>query len=164
MTILIEEVDGKKPDDRTVISFYEDGVKKYLQTDEAVVRAVNNLSPPQINWFSRFLRIGTTLVRNFMTLFNPNFAIRNLARDVKDAYLYSGKYDKDKSIFDIIKDIYQTPLATLHGIMSAYRQDEDFNEWMIHGGAQASFWSMDRNYTQATIEKLTHGRLKKEPL
>ena len=165
---LIEEVDGKKPDDRTTITFYENGVKKYLQTDESVVKAVNNLSPPQINWFSRFLRIGTTLVRNFMTLLNPNFAIRNLTRDIQDAYLYSGKYDKDREIKDIFSDIIKTPMLALkytyQGLRGKLDDDSDFQEWMIHGGAQASFWSMDRNYTQASIEKLTRGRLKNAPL
>lgn len=159
---LIEEVDGKKPDDRTTITFLENGVKKYLQTDPAVVKAVNNLSPPQMNWFLRFLRLGTTITRNFMTLLNPNFAIRNWARDMQDAYLYSGKYNRN--VWDIFEDIWRTPILTIQGIASALKQDADFQEWMIHGGAQASFWSMDRNYTQASIEKLTRGRLKNAPL
>ena len=155
---LIEEVDGKKPDDHTVITFYEDGVKKYLQTDPAVVRAVNNLTTPQINWFFKFLRLGTSIVRNFMTIYNPNFALRNLMRDPQDAYLYSGKHDRN--IIDIAKDIYQTPIYVAKGIMHAYKQDEIFNEWMIHGGAQASFWSMDRDYTQVSIDKLTRKNAK----
>ena len=167
---LIEEVDGKNPDDHTTITFYEDGVKKYLQTDEAVVRAVNNLTVPQLNWFSRFLRIGTNIVRNFMTLLNPNFAVRNWARDAQDAFLYGGKYDKDKKIWDVAKEIIQVPLVSLRyaskGILGGrfgigkLEDDEDFQQWMIHGGAQASFWSMDRDYAQASIEKLTRGRLK----
>ncbi|MBQ6975307.1 MAG: hypothetical protein IJQ16_01970, partial [Selenomonadaceae bacterium] len=43
--MLVEEVDGKIPDDKTTIMFYENGVKKYLQTDVSVVRAVNNMTP-----------------------------------------------------------------------------------------------------------------------
>ena len=170
---LIEEVDGQKPDDRTVITFFEGGEKKYLQTDAAVVRAVNNLTMPQLNWFARILRVGTAVVRNFMTLLNPNFAVRNWARDAQDAYLYGGKYDKDRKIFDVAKEIIQVPLVslryTLKGLLggrfgiSKLEEDTDFQEWMIHGGAQASFWSMDRDYTQASIEKLTRGRLKDAP-
>ena len=37
----------------------------------------------------RFLRIGTTIARNLFTIYNPNFALRNLVRDPQDAYLYT---------------------------------------------------------------------------
>lgn len=37
----IEEVDNSKPNDKTTITFYEDGKRKYLQTDPDIVKAVN---------------------------------------------------------------------------------------------------------------------------
>ena len=65
--LILEEVDDKHPNDNSTIMFLEDGVKKYLQTDPAVVHAVNNLRPPQLTWFTRFLRIGSSLLRAFAT-------------------------------------------------------------------------------------------------
>ena len=140
--MLVEEVDGKQPDDKTTIMFYEGGVKKYLQTDIAVVRAVNNMTPPQMDWFTKFLRIGTMLLRNFATVFNPAFAFRNLARDYQDAFLYS-KYG------------FFSPTDFVRGFIHAVKQDDVYSEWMAAGGAQASFWSVDRDYTEASINNLT---------
>ena len=42
--------------------------------------------------------------------------------------------------------------------MSVWNRDADFNEWMAMGGAQASFWSIDRDYTQASLDSLRKGR------
>ena len=146
--MLVEEVDGKQPDDKTTIMFFENGVKKYLQTDVAVVRAVNNMTIPQMDWFTKFLRIGTMLLRNFATVFNPAFAFRNLARDYQDAFLYS-KY----GLF--------SPMDFVRGFIHAVKQDDVYSEWMAAGGAQASFWSVDRDYTEASINNLTKRGLKK---
>ncbi len=146
--MLVEEVDGKQPDDKTTIMFLENGVKKYLQTDVAVVRAVNNMTIPQMDWFIRFLRIGTNLLRNFATVFNPAFAARNLVRDYQDAVIYS-KYG------------FFSPMDFVRGFIHAVKQDDVYAEWMAAGGAQASFWSVDRDYTEASIRNLTKRGLKK---
>ena len=145
---LIEEVDNKTPDDKTTIMFYENGEKKYLQTDVSVVRAVNNMRPPQMDWLMKFLRIGTTLLRNFATVFNPAFAFRNVVRDPQDAVLYS-KYG------------FFSPMDFVRGFIHAVKQDDIYSEWMTAGGAQASFWSVDRDYTEASINSLTKKGLKK---
>ena len=144
---LIDEVSNKKPDDRTTITFFEGGRKKYLQTDPAVAKAVNQMTIPQMTWFGRFLRIGTMILRNLATVYNPNFAIRNLLRDSQDAFLYS-KYG------------YFTPMEFVKGFLHARRQDDVYHQWMVSGGAQASFRSLDRNYAEGSLERLMKGKYK----
>jgi hypothetical protein len=73
---------------------------------------------------------------------NPSFAIRNVFRDSADAYLYS-KYG-----YNPLKDFAR-------GLMHAIKQDEMYWEWMSSGAAQASMISLDRDYTQSAINKIT---------
>ena len=142
---LLEEVDNNKPDDKTAITVIENGKKKYLVTDPAIVKAVNNMSTTQVTAFAKIMRIGTNFVKMFATTHNPAFAFRNIARDYQDAFLYS-KYG------------FFSPLDFAEGLMHAIRQDKVFYQWRVSGGAQASFWSVDRNYERETLEKLTKGK------
>lgn len=126
---IIEEVDNKNPNIGTTITFREGGMKKYLETDPSVVKAVNNLSVQQMNWFMRFLRIGTTIARNMFTIFNPNFALRNLVRDQQDAYLYTkhGYF----SLADLVKGYFYVWKDTYGGLKSALKKDKEWSGWRL---------------------------------
>lgn len=142
---IFDEISKPNGATHTSITFYEDGKKKYLDTDRSIAKVVNNLSASHLSWYLKFIRIGTMLLRNFATVYNPAFALRNLVMDDQNAMLYS-KY----GLF--------SPADLVKGFLSVFNRDADFQEWMAMGGAQASFWSVDRDYTQASIDQLTKGK------
>lgn len=137
----IEEVDNSKPNDKTTITFYEDGKRKYLQTDPDIVKAVNNMGRAETNLVLRLLHAPAKIARACFTTINPSFALRNLIRDATDASIYS-KYGFK-------------PWDFVRGFLHAVHQDELFYEWLSSGAAQASAISLDRDYTQATLNQMT---------
>lgn len=145
----IEEVNNSKPDDKTTIVFYEDGQKRYLQTDPAVVTAVNGMGLENSNMYRSLLRIPAAFARSAFTVWDPTFIVRNTARDVQDAFVYNKKGTWNP--LAMLKDWLQ---AFLH----VWRQDDIYWEWMSSGAAQASAVSVDRNYTQSTLDKMTKTR------
>lgn len=141
---LIEEVD-KSDADKTVITFWENGKRKYLQTDPDIVRAVNNMGADSSHFFIKFLHAITRLARACFTMASPEFALRNVARDWGDASLYT-KYG-----------MWVNPLDIVKGFIHAWRRDGVYYEWLTQGAAQASALSLDRDYTQSTLDKLGRG-------
>lgn len=137
----IEEVDNSKPNDKTTITFYENGERKYLQTDPDIVKAVNNMGREESNWVLRLLHGPAKIARACFTTINPSFALRNLIRDSTDATIYS-KYGFK-------------PWDFVRGFLHAVHRDELFYEWLSSGAAQASAISLDRDYTQATLNQMS---------
>ena len=137
----IEEVDNLKPNDKTTITFYENGERKYLQTDPDIVKAVNNMGREESNWVLRLLHAPAKIARACFTTINPSFALRNLIRDSTDASIYS-KYGFK-------------PWDFVRGFLHAVHRDELFYEWLSSGAAQASAISLDRDYTQATLNQMS---------
>ena len=137
----IEEVDNLKPNDKTTITFYENGERKYLQTDPDIVKAVNNMGREESNWVLRLLHAPAKIARACFTTINPSFALRNLIRDSTDASIYS-KYGFK-------------PWDFVRGFLLAVHRDELFYEWLSSGAAQASAISLDRDYTQATLNQMS---------
>lgn len=137
----IEEVDNLKPNDKTTITFYENGERKYLQTDPDIVKAVNNMGREESNWVLRLLHGPAKIARACFTTINPSFALRNLIRDSTDATIYS-KYGFK-------------PWDFVRGFLHAVHRDELFYEWLSSGAAQASAISLDRDYTQATLNQMS---------
>lgn len=137
----IEEVDNSKPNDKTTITFYENGERKYLQTDPDIVKAVNNMGREESNWVLRLLHGPTKIARACFTTINPSFALRNIIRDSTDATIYS-KYGFK-------------PWDFVRGFLHAVHRDELFYEWLSSGAAQASAISLDRDYTQATLNQMS---------
>ena len=144
---LIEEVKGKNPNDKTIITFFENGEKKFLQTAPEVVEAVNNLQTvTQGSWITNLLTAATGVLRSLYTAVSPDFAAGNFFRDMPDAYLHN-KYGSQNPL--------TTLLATWQGLMSAFHKDKIFYEWLAMGGAQSTLVSPDRNYTQLSVDRLT---------
>ena len=137
----IEEVDNKKPNDKTTITYYENGEVKYLQTDPDIVKAVNRMGQKQSNWVARFLAIPAKIARACFTTANPAFAVGNVIRDTTDATFYS-KYGFK-------------PWDFVRGFLHAIHHDEMFYEWLASGAAQASAISLDRDYTSSTLNQMT---------
>lgn len=138
----IQLVDAAKPDDKTVLDYYENGQKKFIQTDPTIVTAIRNMGLQSSTMFGRILRFPAQIARAAFTMINPSFAVRNVLRDSADAYLYS-RYG-----YNPLKDF-------MRGFMHAIKQDEMYYEWLASGAAQASLISLDRDYTQSAINNIT---------
>jgi hypothetical protein len=146
----IDPVTHPAKDERNTIVYYVDGKKCYLETDPAVVAAVNNMGKESTDLFFRIFRVPAQIARASFTVMNPSFLIRNATRDMQDAFVYN-------------KHGIVNPMDFVRGFLHAFRKDEVYWEWMASGAAQASAVSIDRNYTQSTIDKMTkttRGRLK----
>lgn len=138
----VEEVDTPgSPRLGDTITFYERGKRRYLVTDPLVVKAVNGMGRENSDLTLRLFNFPVRIARACFVTMNPSFAIRNVFRDVADATIYS-KYGFK-------------PWDFISGFLHALRRDDIFYEWMASGAAQASALSLDRQYTQATINKMS---------
>lgn len=137
----VEEVNAPgSPSLGDTITFYDRGKKRYLVTDPSVVQAVNGMGRDNSSLALRLFNFPVRIARACFVTMNPSFAIRNAFRDVADATIYS-KYGFK-------------PWDFISGFLHALRRDDVFYEWMASGAAQASALSLDRQYTQATIDKM----------
>lgn len=153
--MVIEEVpEGGKVGE--TITFYENGKRKYLETDPSVVFAVNNMGVTTSTIFARFMKSFASVARACYTTLNPSFALRNTMRDVEDAVIYN------KITFRDLLHAYKE--AILHAFNGKLGKDsETYYEWMASGAAQASAVSIDRNYADSTLKKMTGGWSKYNP-
>ena len=137
----VEEVNAPgSPSLGDTITFYDRGKKRYLVTDPAVVQAVNGMGRDNSSLALRLFNFPVRIARACFVTMNPSFAIRNIFRDVADATIYSQYGFK--------------PWDFVSGFLHVLRRDDIFYEWMASGAAQASALSLDRQYTQATIDKM----------
>lgn len=136
----IEEVDGKNYDDDTTFTVRINGKTKRFQTTPDIVYAINNMSDRSSSLFWKIFYYPTQIARATVTIMNPEFALRNVFRDVEAASIYA-KYGF-------------TPKDFLGGFMSAIRKDSLFWEYMSSGAAQADWVALDRNYTNSTLRKM----------
>lgn len=137
----VEEVNKPgSPSIGDTITFYVKGKKHYLVTDPSVVQAVNGMGRDNSSLALRLFNFPVRIARACFVTMNPSFAIRNIFRDVADATIYSQYGFK--------------PWDFVSGFLHVLRRDDIFYEWMASGAAQASALSLDRQYTQATIDKM----------
>ena len=148
---IFSEIDKPSPNDGTVIRFYENGKRKYLQTpDLSIVRAVENIYQPNARaWIMKLLKATMKIMRNLFTASNPDFAVGNIFRDMADAYIHN-KY-ATKNPITIFLDVWRK------GLMGVLNKDADYFDWIANGGSQSAFVSEDVDYTQRSIDKITGG-------
>lgn len=138
---------NSKPNLNDTITFYMNGKRRYLVTDPSVVKAVNGMDRDNSSTLLRILQVPVKIARACFVIINPSFAIRNLFRDAADATVYS-KYGF-------------TPKDIIGGFMHALRRDNVYYEWLTSGAAQSSALSVDRNYAQSTLDRMTMSRKEK---
>ena len=138
---------NSKPNLNDTITFYMNGKRRYLVTDPSVVKAVNGMDRDNSSVLLRILQVPVKIARACFVIINPSFAIRNLFRDAADATVYS-KYGF-------------TPKDIIGGFMHALRRDNVYYEWLTSGAAQSSALSVDRNYAQSTLDRMTMSRKEK---
>lgn len=113
-----------------VIEYYEDGKRKFVEVSKPVYEAMHKLSPIQLGFVSKFLKIMSqpaTLLRWGATT-TPNFILRNFVKDQFTAFIQTDKGMKT------------TPLQTIKSLCQIIGKGKLYNEWERSGGAGGGFY------------------------
>jgi hypothetical protein len=123
------------------IAVFENGKYQKYEVDPDVARAFNAADSQTAGLLTKILAIPAKALRAGAVL-SPDFMGRNLIRDQTMAFVLSkGGYFP---IFDFMR-----------GAFSLARKDQDFQNWLKSGGANAALVSMDRQYIQQQLSTLT---------
>ncbi len=122
------------------ISMFRDGRRESYKVDIDLARAVKGLDNESMNTLVRVLAVPASLLRAGATL-TPDFALRHALRDFMYAAItHPGRF---------------TPLDMARGFAGLIGKDADYKAWLKSGGSQISLVSLDRQYLQENLEKLT---------
>ena len=123
------------------IAVFENGKYQKYEVDPEVARAFNAADSQTAGLLTKILAIPAKALRAGAVL-SPDFMGRNLIRDQTMAFVLSkGGYFP---IFDFMR-----------GAFSLAKKDQDFQNWLKSGGANAALVSMDRQYIQQQLSALT---------
>lgn len=162
----LSETPTGNPDNDNIIRFKENGKMKYLETpDPAIKRAIDAMQDKsEGNWLTKMLRATSGFIRAAYTMFNPDFAAGNIFRDLPDAFIHNKQLGDTRSIAGMVQ-AWSAMIKALPSAFSEARQafwngkfSNDFIEWQMNGGAQASFVSEDVDYIQRSIDTATRGK------
>lgn len=155
----ISEIPHSNPNVDNVITFRENGKMKYLETpDPAIKRAIDAMqSKAESTWLMKMLKATAGFMRSAYTMANPDFAAGNLMRDLPDAFIHNKQLGDTTSIIGMIRAFIRFLKVIPSAAKSVWYKDNDFIEWQMNGGAQASFVSEDVDYIQRSINDATIG-------
>lgn len=123
------------------IAVFENGKYQKYEVDPDVARAFNAADSQTAGLLTKILAIPAKALRAGAVL-SPDFMGRNMIRDQTMAFVLSkGGYFP---VFDFVR-----------GAFSLARKDQDFQNWLKSGGANAALVSMDRQYIQQQLSTLT---------
>ena len=138
--IKIERVANTGASTKTTFSVMVNGKKYTYSTSPEIVEMMNEINLGNLNFFQKILYKISSVMRAVSTFANPEFGFSNAIRDIATTKYYS-KYS-------------MKPIDLVHGFMSTWNKDKYFWEYMASGAAQTAAVSMDRNYTQASLNKI----------
>src|SRR5574343_351859 len=123
------------------IAVFENGKYQKYQVKKEVAEAFNAADSQTAGLLTKILASPAKMLRAGAVL-SPDFMGRNLIRDQTMAFVLSkGGYFP---IFDFMR-----------GAFSLAKKDQDFQNWLKSGGANAALVSMDRQYIQQQLSALT---------
>lgn len=137
---LIEKVDGAAKVTDHSFSVWENGKKVVYNTTPELYQAFKMLNPEGANMVVKILSVPAKWLRAGAVL-SPEFMLRNPARDMISAAVYS------KHGFIPVAD-------TLKGLALYLHKGDTYWEYMRSGAAQANLVSLDRNYLSGQIRNL----------
>jgi hypothetical protein len=133
---------AKLPDN--VISVFENGIRKYYEVGTEVGRAFKGLDEESTPFVVKILAQPAKWLRAG-SVYTPDFAMRNIVRDLTTAKILS-KYPIS------MKDI-------VGGFTDSAKQTETLWQFMATGGAQSHMMSMDRETLQQNKHQLVGKQL-----
>lgn len=140
MGALVEKVDGAAKVMDHSFSVWENGKKVVYNTTPELYQAFKMLNPEGANMVVKILSVPAKWLRAGAVL-SPEFMLRNPARDMISAAVYS------KHGFIPVAD-------TLKGLALYLHKGDTYWEYMRSGAAQANLVSLDRNYLSGQIRDL----------
>ncbi len=140
MGSLVEKVDGAAKVTDHSFSVWENGKKVVYNTTPELYQAFKMLNPEGANMVVKILSVPAKWLRAGAVL-SPEFMLRNPARDMISAAVYS------KHGFIPVAD-------TLKGLALYLHKGDTYWEYMRSGAAQANLVSLDRNYLAGQMRDL----------
>lgn len=140
MGALVEKVDGAAKVTDHSFSVWKNGKKVVYNTTPELYQAFKMLNPEGANMVVKILSVPAKWLRAGAVL-SPEFMLRNPARDMISATVYS------KHGFIPVAD-------TLKGLALYLHKGDTYWEYMRSGAAQANLVSLDRNYLSGQIRDL----------
>lgn len=139
--IKIEQVANKGEDAKTTFSVMINGKKQTYKADKDIIDMMRDLDTETgSNFLKKIIYKISSIMRAVYTVANPEFAFSNFSRDL-NSILYYNKYS-------------MRPMDIWHGFSSFFHRDKYYWEYIASGAAQTAAVSMDRNYTQASLNKI----------
>ncbi|WP_289128613.1 LPD38 domain-containing protein [uncultured Megamonas sp.] len=139
--IKIEQVANKGEDTKTTFSVMINGKKQTYKADKDIIDMMRDLDTETgSNFLKKIIYKISSIMRAVFTISNPEFGFSNFFRDL-GSILYYNKYSMR------LMDIW-------HGFSSFFHRDKYYWEYIASGAAQTAAVSMDRNYTQASLNKI----------
>lgn len=139
--IKIEQVANKGEDAKTTFSVMINGKKQTYKTDKDIIDMMRDLDTETgSNFLKKIIYKISSIMRSVFTISNPEFGFSNFFRDLASVTYYN-KYS-------------MRPMDIWHGFSSFFHKDKYYWEYIASGAAQTAAVSMDRNYTQASLNKI----------
>ena len=124
---------------RDEIAIYSEGKREVYKVPEEVANAFKATDRQSANMLVQILAVPARVLRAGAVL-SPEFLGRNPIRDQFTAYVLS-------------RNGYVPILDMTRGLLSIAKKDQDFQNWLKSGGANAAMVSIDRDYVQMQIAK-----------
>ena len=134
--------DAFRPDPNH-IRLYRDGKAVTYQVDQRLGEAINGLNREQLGLLTRMLAIPAKTLRAGATL-SPEFIARNPIRDQFSAFIFSMGGRGYVPLYDLAKGAFGVGLKR-----------EGYWEWLKSGGANSALVSIDRNYIENLVRKMS---------
>lgn len=139
--IKIEQVANKGEDTKTTFSVMINGKKQTYKADKDIIDMMRDLDTETgSNFLKKIIYKISSIMRSVFTISNPEFGFSNFFRDLASVTYYN-KYS-------------MRPMDIWHGFSSFFHKDKYYWEYIASGAAQTAAVSMDRNYTQASLNKI----------
>ena len=141
LVMLMRDLSTKE--DGSTIAAYRDGKREAIRVnDPDLVQAYHAMDKETAGMLVKILAMPARWLRAGATI-TPDFIFRNVMRDYLSAIVFS----TGGGIFN--------PIDTVKGAIGYLREDTDYQNWLKGGGAHATWVSMDRQYLQESLQKLT---------
>jgi hypothetical protein len=116
---------------KNAIVVMNDGKKEFYDVHPAIIKAIEQMTPEQLGFVSKFLAMPASVLRAGATLI-PEFWVRNVLRDQHSALIQS--------------EARPTPIIDpVRGLVSMMGNGKLYNQWMKSGGSFNSYMEPSDN-------------------
>jgi GGDEF domain-containing protein len=129
-----------------IITVYFKGKPILYQLEPNLYNAIKGLDKDSIGILMKIAAIPASVLRMGATGINPEFASRNIARDMLTAWAQTNIG-------------YIPGYHTLQGLGHVIMKDKDYQEWMRSGGPHSAMASMDRKEMSMALRDLMSGKM-----